>query len=206
MGRPRAALFCVGSLRVERLFLYACLSGVIIRSMSFNCTVTSTLSAEWLNIEPSRLGNAPQCLPTPDAYVLVENSGKPEKRLNIYFPRDVYVFEVAAICWCDWIVVGFGNTVCLVPKSCGTLKKIPISEKGDDYFSGFWHDGEVLIVVSGTGLVRIDPQGDVRWRNHGLGIDGVVLESVTPTTIKGSGEWDPPGGWRTFQISARTGR
>lgn len=53
--------------------------------------------------------------------------------------------------------------------------------------------------------MRIDGDGRVRWRNNNLGLDGIQLNSVSGNTIVGTGEWDPPGGWKPFMISATTG-
>ena len=62
-----------------------------------------------------------------------------------------------------------------------------------------------MLIVAGCGLVRVEPDGHVRWRNNDLGLDGVVLDKVSEVSITGSGEWDPPGGWRSFQISTAKG-
>jgi len=44
------------------------------------------------------------------------------------------------------------------------------------------------------------------WRSDCLGIDGVMVDQVADGIIRGKGEWDPPGGWRPFQVRFATGR
>ena len=52
----------------------------------------------------------------------------------------------------------------------------------------------------------IEPDGRVLWESDIVGIDGVVLDSAEPPIIKGAGEWDPPGDWRPFALSADSGQ
>jgi len=49
-------------------------------------------------------------------------------------------------------------------------------------------------------------QGEIIWVNNSLGIDGVIIEKFDTDKIYGSGEWNPPGGWRDFVLDINTGK
>ena len=74
------------------------------------------------------------------------------------------------------------------------------------YFGHLYPSEEFLLVASAERLFRIDPDGAVKWRSGELGIDGVIVDRVSDQGIEGSGEWDPPGGWRPFRISVESGK
>lgn len=44
------------------------------------------------------------------------------------------------------------------------------------------------------------------WRSDALGIDGVIVDRISADEIEGQGEWDPPGGWKPFRVSAHSGK
>jgi hypothetical protein len=52
----------------------------------------------------------------------------------------------------------------------------------------------------------ISPVGNLVWQSDVLGIDGVIVDDVDNALIRGRGEWDPPGGWKPFAVSVKTGR
>lgn len=111
-------------------------------------------------------------------------------------------FRKAAIVWYDWFVFGFGERAILV--SLDLQKQIEISL--GIYFETFTEDADFLLIASGQGIVRLEPQGTIVWRNDDLGIDGVLIHDIEDGIIEGDGEWDPPGGWRPFRISLATGK
>ena len=55
-------------------------------------------------------------------------------------------------------------------------------------------------------LFCVDGYGKVICRTPNLGIDGVIIERFTEEKLYGSGEWDPPGGWRDFVLDLKTGK
>ena len=73
------------------------------------------------------------------------------------------------------------------------------------YFSAFTLLDDRLLAASGHGIVCLLPDGALAWRNDELGVDGVIVHDVAEGTISGDGEWDPPGGWRSFHVSLVTG-
>jgi hypothetical protein len=65
---------------------------------------------------------------------------------------------------------------------------------------------ECLLVASAERLYCFEPGGSLRWMSQGLGIDGVTVDEFDANTVRGQGEWDPPGGWQQFQLDMRTGQ
>lgn len=65
-------------------------------------------------------------------------------------------------------------------------------------------DGQLLI-AHGRGLVKLDARGEIVWSNDDLAKDGVEIRVVVGDAVLGRGDWDPPGGWRTFAVSLATG-
>ncbi|NUM37475.1 MAG: hypothetical protein HUU50_23315 [Candidatus Brocadiae bacterium] len=64
---------------------------------------------------------------------------------------------------------------------------------------------DLLLVASATDLLRFDINAKIIWHVKNLGIDGVIVEDIYGSTIIGSGDWDPPGGWKKFKISLNNG-
>ena len=77
--------------------------------------------------------------------------------------------------------------------------------KVEGYFGNVYLDDQRFYVAGAYGLYCLDKKGNVIWENSNLGIDGVVVEKFGDLEILGSGEWDPPGGWRDFKLSKLTG-
>jgi hypothetical protein len=77
--------------------------------------------------------------------------------------------------------------------------------KMDGYFGGLHFDNELFYVTSARGVYCVDKKGELNWQNTGLGIDGVTIDKFEDKFILGSGEWDPPGGWRAFKLNKLTG-
>jgi hypothetical protein len=65
--------------------------------------------------------------------------------------------------------------------------------------------GFSVLVASASGLLCFARDGSLRWHAGDLGIDGVIVDSVDNGVVSGAGEWDPPGGWRSFSLLAATG-
>jgi hypothetical protein len=61
-------------------------------------------------------------------------------------------------------------------------------------------------VTDAAKLYCINDKGKIIWKNDHLGIDGVIIDSFSKDKIYGSGEWDPPGGWKDFVIDLKTGQ
>jgi hypothetical protein len=153
-------------------------------------------------MEPVRLGRVPTGLGTPDRFVAVESGEGPLLRVDLYQSIDeCFAFEEVCL-WSSFVVIGWGHRIYLVePRT----RAVWAHDLGS-YFSHL-HPGEhYLLVASAERLFRVEPDGSMLWRTDVLGIDGVVIDHVASGVIRGSGEWDPPGGWRPFQVSLSCGQ
>jgi len=154
----------------------------------------------WERVKPLRVGCASTGLGTPDAFVLVENDGAPFIRVDVYGDEDCYAFE-DVIVWREFVVIGFGVRVHMI----NYQTQETITFELDSYFGHFYPGDEWLIIASGYRLLLIGPTGSVVWKTENLGLDGVIIDSIKGNLIHGQGEWDPPGGWRPFQVRLDTG-
>src|SRR5262249_397476 len=102
------------------------------------------------------------------------------------------------------VFVGYGQQVDVYVSEVVTLPK----DAFDGYFGHLFTAtdidspdlGRSALIASASELLRFDDAGELLWRSTGLGIDGVVVHRVQDGKIFGEGEWDPPGGWKPFQL------
>lgn len=77
--------------------------------------------------------------------------------------------------------------------------------KMNGYFGQIYCVENGFLVCSASNVICIDSNGNVKWICNNLGVDGVIIEEIKEEIVIGSGEWDPPGGWRQFKIFLKTG-
>ena len=77
--------------------------------------------------------------------------------------------------------------------------------KMDGYFGSFVHHEGCFYVADAVGIHCLAADGALRWLSPPLGVDGVIMHDITDQHIRGSGEWDPPGGWEDFLVDRHTG-
>jgi hypothetical protein len=152
-------------------------------------------------MEPIRLECVASGRGTPDRYVTIETDGDPLMRVDLYGSNgESFAFEEAQS-WCGWLVIGWGQRLFLISLKTRGFAAIGL----DAYFGHLYPSDNYLLVASAERLLRIEKDGKVRWQSDVLGIDGVVVDGVADGLISGRGEWDPPGGWRTFQVDLDSG-
>lgn len=64
---------------------------------------------------------------------------------------------------------------------------------------------ERVLVATYAHVLLIDIHAGIVWKSSRCAIDGVVISSIVNDMVLGLGEWDPPRGWRPFQLDLRTG-
>ena len=160
------------------------------------------IESPWTEIEPIRLGNVPPGLGTPDLYLTVSNDDVPFLRIDLYCDSDeIYNFNDVVV-WKQFITIGFGYKVYLVPLEDRQFITIDLGS----YFGYLYPYGDVLLIASGQRLFCVNPLGEMNWTSEPVGIDGVVIDKIDGQIIYGSGEWDPEGGWKPFTIELDTGQ
>jgi len=85
------------------------------------------------------------------------------------------------------------------------MKRIAQTIRCDGYFGHFYVVGDRLLVATATELICFGEDADLIWKRSNLAIDGVIVDGIGDGVIEGQGEWDPPGGWRTFRLLLSTG-
>lgn len=135
---------------------------------------------------------------SPDLFTVARN-GAAVRAFTLSYRDPDYRHHTQAIAWQGWFVFGFGGRAIL------WREQSTIEIDLGCYFEEFLPNDDYLLVISGQGIVRLDPQGRTVWRNDALGLDGVNVFDVEDGLIDGQGEWDPPDGWRDFLISLETG-
>lgn len=168
----------------------------------YNLETRTVIDQSWLNTKRIPVGQIPLAQGTPEFYVLVEKAGTPYLHIDLYADSEQARCFQKSIIWLSWVVVGYGNCVHLISINDEAAKTVVL----DDYFGNLYPYDDFLLVASGRSLIKFDVDGQIVWRNDGLGIDGVIVHCVFNDIISGEGEWDPPGGWRLFQISLETGK
>jgi hypothetical protein len=178
-------------------------------NMTYDLEVARSHGADWSGTPATQIGRVPSRVPTPYYFVLVRKDGRPFRRFDIHLADEEVDVAVGSLWWNGWFVIAFGSRVVLVPDAEAEPREFGLGEADGDalgYFIDFRHSPHWLLVIFGTGLARIDPNGALRWKNNRLGLDGIQIEAISETVIKGRGEWDPPGGWRPFEVSLESGR
>jgi hypothetical protein len=107
------------------------------------------------------------------------------------------------------VYIGFGQHVFVADVKLNQI----LSYRLDGYFGHLYNAGDLenldrrisVIATSASEVLTFSPTGNVRWKQSGLGLDGVVIHSVSAGRLKGEGEFDPPGGWRRFALVEESG-
>ena len=153
----------------------------------------------WLAAPSHALGAAAGGAPA--LYALVQRGSVPELRLDLHAARDqVYAYHQALEIG-DFLAVGFGHEVYLVPPWPAPPRALRLRS----YFVSLHRSADALYVASGEDVTRVDADGTVRWTSPQIAVDGVRVELVTDDLVAGEADEEPPGGWRPFQLDARDG-
>ena len=154
-------------------------------------------------MQPVRLGKVESGLGTADLFVTICDGELPLLRVDLYADSssESAVFQ-DAIAWHDHVFVGFGHTVCVIdPKA-----RLGFVVRLESYFAAFYSGEDYLLVASADALLRMTAHGKVLWKTPNLGLDGVTISRVGNGCVEGQGEWEPPGGWRSFKLQLESGK
>ncbi|MCP4195495.1 MAG: hypothetical protein GY768_33260 [Planctomycetaceae bacterium] len=169
-----------------------------------NHTVTwrEHIDHPWLGMEPCCIGDITTGEGTPAKYILLHHDTHPALRVDAYpSSEQSFAFNDASI-WRNHLIIGWGDHVYLIHLDSTAVTKHHLGS----YFGHLYTDDNYLLVASADRLSRISPDASIAWRSDVLGIDGVIVNDVDGGIINGSGEWDPPGGWQSFQIRLDSGQ
>ena len=123
-------------------------------------------------------------------------------RVDLYQSSDeCFAFEEVCA-WSRFVVIGWGHRVYLIEPQTRAVSALDLGS----YFGRLYPTAGYLLVASAERLFRFEPDGLLLWRSDALGIDGVIVDQFKDEVIRGTGEWDPPGGWQPFQIGLNSGQ
>jgi hypothetical protein len=149
---------------------------------------------------PLQLGKLPSGLGTADLFIAITDNGRPILRVDLYAECESVPFKDALV-WANLVFVGFGAAIYVIDPRLRSGSTVALNS----YFAAFYSASEYLLAASGTGLLRLSPEGEVIWRTPNLALDGVIVTGVDDTLVKGEGEWDPPGGCKPFMLRLDSG-
>ena len=162
----------------------------------YNAEFASAIDGAWLRADPIRLGTVPPGLGTPDRFVLLWRDSSPFLRVDLYSDSDeAHVFE-ALLLWEGCLAIGFGEHAFVVDLDARRASGLPLG----GYFCGFHLAGASALIASAEHVRRYDARVGLRWCSPPVAVDGVVIDAVVDNLVRGSGECDPPGGWRPFVL------
>jgi hypothetical protein len=134
-------------------------------------------------------------------FLILEQHGQAEGLFEIRYEYHCSPFKEAIII-ADVLAVGFEEHFYMFDmKKKSTILKLKVS----GYFGHLYYNREFFYITDSGGVFCIDKAGSLIWQNNNLGIDGVIINEFTDGKILGSGEWDPPGGWRDFILDNKPG-
>lgn len=134
------------------------------------------------------------------AYLVVQHEG----RTSVFEIRCAYHVSAfkAAMMVGDTLVVGH-EAHCYIYDTALRVLRLKLEMQG--YFGHLYFHDDRFYATDAWGMFCFDAAGNVAWENHQLGVDGVLIDTFSDKHIKGDGEWDPPGGWRSFVLDRETG-
>jgi|KBSSwiS6_1023812.scaffolds.fasta_scaffold03766_3 hypothetical protein len=154
-----------------------------------------------LNLEPILISGSDSMKFTKHTYLIAKSIGIKPVLYEIRYEIHCSPFKQAMIID-DLLAVGYEEYFYLFNL---TINTNTLKLKMGGYFGHLYYDPDLFYITDAGGLYCIDKNGSVRWQNNSLAIDGVIIENFTEDKIIGSGEWDPPGGWRNFILNKITG-
>ena len=167
-------------------------------SSSFSFQNVTTLAAPWTGMAPLILGDGRCC----ERYLQVEEDGSPSLLFDLRLSQTGECwFHQQAIVWNGVLMIGFAQRVYGVTPAGDEIGRLELG----DYFGGFIAGDDWLLVATAGSVVRIDSRVEAVWKSQRLALDGVVIHAVRDGLIYGDGEWDPPGGWKSFVLNLADG-
>ena len=134
-------------------------------------------------------------------YLLLKHNDSIQKVFEIRFKSFTGPYKEAAI-FNKLVVVGHYQFLYLFDLVSNT--SIVRSEMSG-YFGHLYVNDNQLFVSDARSVYCFDSRGKMIWKNSGLGIDGVFISAFDEEKIHGSGQWDPPDGWRDFILNRING-
>ncbi len=170
-------------------------------SGAYVVTMHEAVGTDWASVASIDVGGRPAQQLKPDRVVTVAMAEVPVLRVDVWIDYPAALHAQDAIVWRDLLCIGFGDDVHLVSLADRSVVTIPLR----GYFDALHEADGFLLIASQDRVLRIAPDRTVTWTSDFVAVDGVIIHDIEADVIRGSGEWDPPGGWRDFTLDTITG-
>jgi hypothetical protein len=163
---------------------------------------------EWRHVPHFVVGQASVTGAEPVFSLGIIAGGSPTWRIDLHRGLGDSCFQDVR-CVGSSVYIGYGQHVIVFESEHERVSLHPL----DGYFGHLYVAADLdatgsvfgLLASSASELLRFDDYGQLLWRRFGLGIDGVLVESIDQGMVLGRGEWDPPGGWRPYRLQLNSG-
>ena len=163
---------------------------------------------EWRHVPHFAVGQASLTRAEPVLSLGIIAGGRPTWRIDLHRGLGDSCFQDVR-CVGSSVYIGYGQHVIVFEPEHERFALHPL----DGYFGHLYVAADLetsesafgLLAASASELLRFDDHGQLLWRRSGLGIDGVLVDSISQGAVLGRGEWDPPGGWRPYRLQLNSG-
>jgi hypothetical protein len=175
--------------------------------MTLRAEFLDDFGPEWRNVDSVEVGRR-----TPAgevaARVGVTVDGSPRLRVDVFANYEHEAFREVR-CIAPVAAIGYGGHVYFVDVETRAAKPVELS----GYFGTLYTPEDFgladcpfdFLVGSADALHRFAADGSLVWTAEDVAIDGVIVHDIVDGVIDGTGEWDPPGGWKEFRLDLDTG-
>jgi len=165
------------------------------------------LGPEWRDVASVEVGRR---TPASEAVarVGVTVDGSPRLRVDVFANHEHEAFRETR-CIAPVVAIGYGGHAHFVDVETKEARSVELS----GYFGALYTPGDFgvpdhpfdFLVGSADALHRFAADGSLVWTAGEVAIDGVSVHDVVDGVVVGTGDWDPPGGWREFRVDLATG-
>lgn len=149
-----------------------------------------------------------------DRRVLISDNGEPVVVLQLFIRADEDGFLISSafcelLCNDRYVAIICGDHLHVFDIYTGQFSSTPLHDyvghlyAVPDLCADRLHEQFLVATYCYVFLVHIT--GGIIWQSDQCAIDGVNISEIKDDVIYGNGEWDPPGGWRPFRLSLKTG-
>ena len=164
---------------------------------------------EWRQVPHFAVGQASVTGAEPELSLGITAGGTPAWRIDLHRGLGNSCFQDVR-CVGSSVYIGYGQHVIAFESEHERVSLHPL----DGYFGHLYVAADLdtsesafgLLAASASELLCFDDHGRLQWRRSGLGIDGVLVDSIGQGMVLGRGEWDPPGGWRPYRLQLNSGQ
>jgi hypothetical protein len=163
--------------------------------------VFTSILPDSVDLQPTLISGPESIHFTGKEYLIVNQNDSAKDLFEIRYEYHCSPFKQAMILK-DILAVGFEEYFYLFDLF---TKSSTLRLKMEGYFGHLYFNEDLFYIADSAGIYCINKNASIIWQNKDLGIDGIIINEFTNGKILGSGEWDPPGGWRNFILDKQTG-